>query len=854
MKIYIDVTYLMRINFLSGIQRVVREVVIRLLKGRDGFEIVPFKWMESEEALTLINPNDFLECFGTGFLIKQKIRSCGKIYLHEISAGDIFFDLDGVWNPGNHTRSHVYRELKKYGVKIVVYIYDIIPVKYPQFANGFTLLRFLTRYLAPVLKYSDLVMTSTKSVFDQVNELCAELGIPQKKGGVTWLGSDFDSAQSAGEVSEKAREIVESGKKYILSVGTIEPRKNHSLLLDAYDQRLSELGVSMVFAGKVGWNVKDLIERIKTHPDYDSGIYLLEGESDATIKYLYQNSFCVVCPSFDEGFGLPMVEALMNGCLLLASDTPVFREVGKDIADYFDPHSPTSFIDIVEKYLNDHAFYDKRKSATSKYSPAKWDDIVNSFVSIFKKIENVNTIEIPQIQQMVILSARMDDLMGTLPFIEKFMDFIKEIVVICPDQMACDLKREYSGRLKIETISDSEALQGTPLPDDHSTRNFYLRSLAIRSSKIDDVFIMSDDDYRPLHDVPIKDFIEDGKYIAYYCYDLDKWKGAEWNVRETSFDICKRKSYEFLKSHGYPYRMYAAHMPQVIDKRIWRELHEKYPEIETMGLCEWDTYFNYANHAYPSMFKNDIYVAMCWPGKLTSWDCQYIPHNYIFENFYLDNYEFGRIFSKFSPNFAGDAQLAENRQKAQIFMRDQLKFDGFRKRFKKLENAYQLRYREQPNFGIFSTEDGESIKILLPKRLLLERGSFIRIPCIVKLSGKYLSESFIVKQIFIDLSGNELCPACRELNIPQGFDKFDLPINTPKSLPVFCQYSLSIEIDGIVFEKHIPLRTVTSLDGVRPSDFQFNPSRRKIERICDLGRSAMTRSYALAKKIYHKFR
>lgn len=211
---------------------------------------------------------------------------------------------------------------------------------------------FFMNYLAAYLQYADLIFTSTQSTLDQVNQLLCKLKLPTRKGCVTWLGSDFTSVPGKDrQISPKAKHIAKKGT-YILCVGTIEPRKNHRLLLEAYDGGLADMGIDLVFAGRIGWNVEDIKERIEKHPRKAQGLYLLESPNDAAIHYLYQNAFLVAFPTFEEGFGLPVIEAIERGSVVIASDIPVLREVGGDYCDYFNPEDSGELISLIKKYLS----------------------------------------------------------------------------------------------------------------------------------------------------------------------------------------------------------------------------------------------------------------------------------------------------------------------------------------------------------------------------------------------------------------------------------------------------------------------------------------------------------------------
>lgn len=119
-------------------------------------------------------------------------------------------------------------------------------------------------------------------------------------------------------------------------VGTIEPRKNHKLVLDAYDLGLKDMGYNIIFAGYMGWNMESLEQRMKNHSDYGKGIYHFEGLDDNTVSYLYQQAKFLAFCSYTEGYGLPIIEAVKRGTPVLAVDIPVLREVGEHCCVWFE--------------------------------------------------------------------------------------------------------------------------------------------------------------------------------------------------------------------------------------------------------------------------------------------------------------------------------------------------------------------------------------------------------------------------------------------------------------------------------------------------------------------------------------
>jgi glycosyltransferase involved in cell wall biosynthesis len=120
---------------------------------------------------------------------------------------------------------------------------------------------------------------------------------------------------------------------YVVNVGTIEPRKNLSVLLDAM---LELPEVTLVQCGPVGWNVDVLVRRTKTMPN----VKLLGYVDEATLGQLYRGALAAVFPSLYEGIHLPTLDASSLGCPVVVSDIPVHREILGEAALYFPANRP----------------------------------------------------------------------------------------------------------------------------------------------------------------------------------------------------------------------------------------------------------------------------------------------------------------------------------------------------------------------------------------------------------------------------------------------------------------------------------------------------------------------------------
>ena len=758
MKIYTDLSNLMLTDFVSGIQRAVREIMVRMLR-HSGHEFFLLSYDSSDNSFVRLDNERFLSCFADKKCSRQDVFTSEKIRLRDIPSGALFFDIDSVWN-SKLKRSFLYPELKQRGIKIVTHIYDIIPMTHPQFCHQDTAANFII-YLGAVLKYSDHIIASAKATVDDIDALTDKLGLERKKCTVVPLSCDFaQSNVSGGGISAETVSAVSAGK-YLLMLGTVEPRKNHSLLIDALESGLADAGMNIIIAGRIGWNVDALEKRIRSHPLFGKQLFFIEKPDDKAVDFLYKNAYAVAFPTFAEGFGLPMVEAFMRGTPVIASDIPVLREVAGDFAEYFDPHDKDSLVKCVKNLLNEPEKYGSLKEHLRNYVPCTWDESAENMFSVLLSVGERRE-KVPadlRVKQLVCLTARNDDMLASLPFMEEYMPFITEIVICCPDKNVQELKERYNGRFEMKFLTDSQVLDGRELPEDHTPRNFFLRCLALRNPAIDDVFIMTDDDYRPLRTLTLDDFVMDGAYKAHYCYDLRKWQGTYG--APTSFDRGMKTSLRFLEKHGYPTMMYPSHQMQMIDKRIFNEMVDSHPGMISSGCCEWCVYFNYGVGTHPDLFRSVPYVSMCWPGNMSDWELYVPPADLVYENHYHSLYEEGQVFFGLREDF-NENTPDDNRQKIKRYseqLRLQLKskkvYDGYCE-------VYRRKHSEMPSFDLVCSSSG-NIALSAPVFLRALRGAWTRLPLTVdrKIIKKLGAENITVNYCFRAKNGAQLTDNAR---------------------------------------------------------------------------------------------
>lgn len=731
--IYIDLSRLCMTAFTTGIQRVAKAIVLRMLENPK-LEVTLLADLPSHTGWRILPHDAFIEYYtnhtgspyGSG-----KIRTLTP---QEILPDAIFFDIDSAWNMPMR-RGWLFPILKQRGVTIVSHLYDLIPVTHPQFFYELTVTQFLS-WTSAVLQYADHIICNAEATKDALNDLCASLDMTPPPCTVVPLGADFvKKAKHPAEDTEDTEDTAPDTellsklepRRYLLMVGTIEPRKNHALLLDAMDE-LSKLDVKVVFAGRIGWNMAEFEQRMKNHPKAGTEFFFANSPTDATISALYENALAVAFPTKNEGFGLPIVEAFQHGTPVLASDIPVLREVGGALADYFDHTSVESLVESVRKLLSDPEAYAEKTRRLAEYQPRTWDIAAEEMGDALCRVmeeEKGLTGDI-SLKQMVVLTARNEDLLRSLPYWDAYLPFIEELLVVCPSRNVKALTAAWNGRIQLSFFTDEALLDGAPLPEDHTMRNFYLRCLLMEKAPLADVFVMTDDDYRPLMPLTEEIFVKESRYQAYFCYDLKEWHGTQGDY--TSYDRSMFRTRDWLIGAHLPTLQYSSHQPQVIDRGIYLEMLSAYPQIRTEGLDEWSTYFNYAVAHYPQKFYARPYCAMAWPGAMTDWKLWCQPEMFYFENFYDVLYEENRVFSGLSATFDAEKTPLESMEKMVRWTRE---LDR-----QKTQNAadalyaslHHRLYRIPPQFSLTADPAGGTAVMTVPQILYLHTGGQFRFP------------------------------------------------------------------------------------------------------------------------------
>ena len=347
-RLFVDISELHERDSKSGIQRVVRSVIHHLMR-----------WDSSSYLVELVYAREF-DTYRLATAFTEKLRDpasdASKVIDEPISpkAGDVFLALD-YQDRIVIDHENFYDYLRDLGVKVHFVVYDLLPISLkstfsPEVVENYS------NWLRIVTKQDGAICIS-RAVAEELQGWLVEHHPNQAKSfKIDWfhLGADIESSMPTRGIplnGTEALSLISAGTTF-LAVGTMEPRKCHEQILDAFDQLWTEgVEVNLVIVGRHGWLTEKLATRMTVHARYGSSLFWYEVASDEFLEKIYESSSCLIAASVAEGFGLPLIEAAKYGLPIIARDIPVFREVAQAGAFYFQGEEANSLVSAVKEWL-----------------------------------------------------------------------------------------------------------------------------------------------------------------------------------------------------------------------------------------------------------------------------------------------------------------------------------------------------------------------------------------------------------------------------------------------------------------------------------------------------------------------
>ena len=283
-------------------------------------------------------------------------------------------NLDVFWGPAHRIPFFISKK-----IKTIVTIHDLVWAK-----AGFTMKKLnylLEKFCMPFALYrSDLIITISNSTAQDIVEK-----YPKLRNKIKMIYPGVKQFRKIKELPKEISDLIK--KKFILFIGTLEPRKNLLRLLKAYFKALDEKDteVNLFIVGMKGWGnqkIKTILKSCLHH----KRVFFLGHINDSILPYLYENAEFLIMPSLYEGFGLPIVESMSFGKAVITSNNSSMREIVGKAGILINPSKVDSIKDGILRFLDKEVLENYSIHAKMKASEFSWIDSTEKIWEEIKKL------------------------------------------------------------------------------------------------------------------------------------------------------------------------------------------------------------------------------------------------------------------------------------------------------------------------------------------------------------------------------------------------------------------------------------------------------------------------------------
>ncbi len=270
------------------------------------------------------------------------------------------------------------------GFRLVMMCYDFIPWKFPKFYAARDVDVF-TGFFHDAIGFVDRFISISQCTTADLVAFARGRGRTGLDVCNEQLGAD--AARQLTDVSAALPSGLEAGR-YVLFVSTVEPRKNHALLLRVW-KRLAggegrgTGGFKLVFAGRRGWMTDDVFAAMASNAVLSRDVVHVVNASDETLHRLYSGAAFCVYPSLYEGFGLPVIEAFAHGKPVIASSAGALPEAAGGLAPCLAPDDDDAWTETMGRWLNDSALVaEQARRIGSEFSWPTWSEAAARIIAV----------------------------------------------------------------------------------------------------------------------------------------------------------------------------------------------------------------------------------------------------------------------------------------------------------------------------------------------------------------------------------------------------------------------------------------------------------------------------------------
>jgi len=257
-------------------------------------------------------------------------------------------------------------DLRRRGVKLLFMVHDVIPITHPEFCRPNEKVKHHKR-IDNMLRHGHGIIVNSHSTLETLVTEAKKINIKMPISTVAHLAPGFMPISFGDRPIETP---------YFVVLGTIEPRKNHNLLFRVWRKLVEEMGglaPKLVLIGRRGWeceNAVDILER----SEMLRGVLIEKSScSDTELITILHHAQATLYPTLVEGYGMPIVESLMVGTPVIATNLPVFQEVAGDVPDYLDALDGLGWLAYVKAFMdNQHPLRVAQLKRMQQFTTPTW--------------------------------------------------------------------------------------------------------------------------------------------------------------------------------------------------------------------------------------------------------------------------------------------------------------------------------------------------------------------------------------------------------------------------------------------------------------------------------------------------
>ena len=271
--------------------------------------------------------------------------------------------------------------LRRRGARPIVVIHDLIPVTHPEYCRPGERERHVTR-MKCAINISAGIVANSQHTLNVLEDFGRRHRLPLPPSLVALL---------AGGIPDQALAARPISAPYFVILGTIEPRKNHWMLLQIWRRLVETMGKAapkLVVIGQRGWECENVVDLLERTTQLKQSVIELPYCSDEQLGTYLHHAQALLFPSFAEGYGMPITEALSIGVPVIASDLAVFREIAGDVPEYIEPLDGKKWQQVIADYTSAQSVPRAAQlQRITSFNPTTWDQHFDAVDAFLQRLE-----------------------------------------------------------------------------------------------------------------------------------------------------------------------------------------------------------------------------------------------------------------------------------------------------------------------------------------------------------------------------------------------------------------------------------------------------------------------------------